>query len=137
MKFIENAIASIAPQDETALKDVENMITVHALGASSAAVASGALPGVGEAIATGIALAFTCLSTLITAKRDGDAAPFLKVTASIGVVFSATFMVLQLVPIPGLSGVHFGTESYIMLAVWVVIGTIFYAVQWKHFRAND
>lgn len=90
-----------------------------------------------SAIGASIGYLFTCLSTLITAKRDGDAAPFLKVTASIGVVFSATFMVLQLVPIPGLSGVHFGTESYIMLAVWVVIGTIFYAVQWKHFRAND
>ena len=68
---------------------------------------------------------------------SGDAAPFLKITAAIGVVFSAAFMILQLVPIPGLSGVHFGTESYIMLAVWVVIGAIFYAVQWKHFRAND
>ena len=50
---------------------------------------------------------------------------------------SFVFMVLQLVPIPGLSGVHFGKESYIMLAVWIAIGLAFYAVQWKHFRKDD
>ena len=90
-----------------------------------------------SAIGASIGYLFTCLSTLITARREGDAAPFLKVTAAIGVAFSTAFMILQLIPIPGLSGVHFGTESYIMLAVWIVIGAIFYAVQWKHFRVND
>ena len=39
----------------------------------------------------------------------------------------------KLIPIPGLSGVHFGTESYIMLVVWIVIGIAFYAKQKKHF----
>ncbi len=90
-----------------------------------------------SAIGASIGYLFTCLSTLITAKREGDGSPFLKVTAATGVAFSAAFMVLQLVPIPGLSGVHFGVESYIMLAVWAVIGVIFYAVQWKHFRVNN
>ena len=32
-----------------------------------------------------------------------------------GVVFSIIFIVLQLIPIPWLSGVHFGKESYRML----------------------
>lgn len=90
-----------------------------------------------SAIGASIGYFFTCLSTLITAKREGDATPFLKIMATIGVCFSVAFMILQLIPIPGLSGVHFGKESYIMLAVWVVLGLIFYAVQWKHFRAND
>ena len=31
--------------------------------------------------------------------------------ASIGVVFSIAFMTLQLIPIPSLFGVHYGTES--------------------------
>ena len=43
-----------------------------------------------------------------------------------GVVFSVAFMILQLIPIPSLSGVHFGTESYILLVVWIVLGLIFY-----------
>lgn len=90
-----------------------------------------------SAIGASIGYFFTCLSTLVTARRDGDASPFLKAMAAVGVVFSVAFMILQLIPIPGLSGVHFGTESYIMLGVWVVIGVIFYAVQWKHFRTND
>jgi len=90
-----------------------------------------------SAIGASIGYFFTCASTLITAKRDGDAKPFLKILAAVGVCFSVAFMILQLVPIPGLSGVHFGRESYIMLGAWVVIGAIFYATQWKHFRANE
>ena len=55
--------------------------------------------------------------------------------AWIGVVFSLTFMVLQLIPIPGLSGVHFGKESYIMLVIWVLIGLAFYFKQRKWFNS--
>ena len=53
--------------------------------------------------------------------------------AWIGVIFSIAFMILQLIPIPGLSGVHFGNESYIMLVIWVLIGLIFYFKQRKGF----
>ena len=57
--------------------------------------------------------------------------------ASIGIVFSITFMILQLIPIPGLSGVHFGKESYIMLLVWVVLGFLFYAHERKFFEKTN
>ena len=40
---------------------------------------------------------------------------------------------LQLIPIPGLKGVHFGKESYIMLVIWIVIGAVFYLKQRKQF----
>ena len=46
--------------------------------------------------------------------------------AVVGVIFSVAFMILQLIPIPGLSGVHFGKESYYLLIVWAVLGLIFY-----------
>ena len=52
----------------------------------------------------------------------------------IGVIFSVTFMILQLIPIPGLSGVHFGKESYIMLIVWTVLGAAFYIRQRSQFE---
>ena len=90
-----------------------------------------------SAIGASIGYFFTCASTLVTAKRDDDGTPFLKFMALVGVIFSVAFMILQLVPIPGLNGVHFGKESYIMLIIWIVIGAIFYAIQWKHFRTND
>ena len=86
-----------------------------------------------SAIGASIGYFFTCASTLSTARRDGDGTPFLKAMAAIGVCFSAAFMVLQLIPIPGLSGVHFGKESYIMLAVWLVLGAVFYFAQLKNF----
>lgn len=86
-----------------------------------------------SAIGASIGYFFTCASTLVTARRDGDGTPFLKTMAAIGVCFSAAFMVLQLIPIPGLSGVHFGKESYIMLAVWLLLGAVFYVAQRKNF----
>lgn len=52
--------------------------------------------------------------------------PFVKGMACLGAIFSALFMILQLIPIPGLEGVHFGRESYILLIVWIVIGIVFY-----------
>lgn len=54
--------------------------------------------------------------------------------AVMGVTFSLIFVVLQLIPIPGLSGVHFGRESYLMLIVWIVIGAVFYVKQRSNFR---
>lgn len=75
-------------------------------------------------------------STAIGLIVDGlDGTAFLKGMAWIGVVFSLTFMVLQLIPIPGLSGVHFGRESYIMLVIWVLIGLVFYYKQRKWFNS--
>ena len=86
------------------------------------------------AIGASIGYFFTSASTLVTIKRDGDGTPFLKTVAIIGVCFSLAFVVLQLVPIPGLSGVHFGFESYMLLIVWVVIGLLFYIKQRKFFH---
>ena len=87
-----------------------------------------------SAIGASIGYFFTCASTIITAKKDGDGSGFLKRMAWIGVVFSLVFMVLQLIPIPGLSGVHFGKESYIMLVIWIIIGLVFYYRQRKWFH---
>ena len=86
-----------------------------------------------SAIGASIGYFFTCASTLITAKKHGDGTVFLKGIAWIGVIFSLAFMVLQLIPIPGLLGVHFGKESYIMLVIWVLIGLAFYFKQRKWF----
>ena len=90
-----------------------------------------------SAIGASIGYFFTSASTLVAAKHDGDGTKFLKVMAIIGIIFSVIFMILQLIPIPGLSGVHFGKESYIMLIIWIVIGLIFYAIQHKFFSSAD
>ena len=90
-----------------------------------------------SAIGASIAYFFTSASTLITAKKNGDGTPFLKAMGIFGVIFSVIFMILQLIPIPGLSGVHFGKESYIMLAIWVVLGLVFYAKQKKFFTEKE
>ena len=84
-----------------------------------------------SAIGASIGFGFTCLSTLVTMKRDGDASLFVKIAAILGAFFSVAFMVLQLIPIPGLSGVHFGKESYIMLIVWIVLGVVFFLTRSK------
>ena len=90
-----------------------------------------------SAIGASIGYFFTAASTLVTLRRDRDGNNSLKVMAITGVAFSVIFMILQLVPIPGLSGVHFGKESYIMLIVWIIIGLVFYAMQHKFFTDTD
>lgn len=87
-----------------------------------------------SAIGASIGYFFTCASSLVTMRRDGDGSLFLKIVAWVGVIISVAFMVLQLVPIPGLSGVHFGKESYLLLIVWVVLGIIFYLRQIRYFK---
>ena len=86
-----------------------------------------------SAIGASIGYFFTCASALVTTKKYGDGTAFLKVMAFTGAVFGIIFMILQLIPIPGLSGVHFGKESYIMLIVWVAIGLVFYIKERSNF----
>ena len=90
-----------------------------------------------SAIGASIGYFFTSASTLVTAKKDGDTSSFLKSMATIGVIFSVIFMILQLIPIPGLNGVHFGKESYIMLIIWIIIGLLFYIKQRRFFSEKD
>ena len=79
-----------------------------------------------SAIGASMGFLFTCASSFRKLKEDQDGGVFLKTMAALGVGFSVVFMILQLIPIPGLSGVHFGKESYLMLVVWVVLGLMFY-----------
>ena len=84
-----------------------------------------------SAIGASMGFFFTSVSAIRTMKRDGDGSTLFKIMAYLGILFSVAFMVLQLIPIPGLSGVHFGTESYMLLVVWVVLGLVFYLMQRK------
>ena len=79
-----------------------------------------------SAIGASIGFFFTCFCAAREMKRDHDANKFKFVCAILGSVFSVLFMILQLIPIPGLEGVHFCTQSYIMLAVWIALGIIFF-----------
>lgn len=79
-----------------------------------------------SAIGASMGFFFTCASAFRKMNDDKDGSVFLKIMAAIGVVFSVTFMILQLIPIPGLNGVHFGKESYFMLIIWIIIGIVFY-----------
>ena len=90
-----------------------------------------------SAIGASIGYFFTSAATLVTLRRDKDGSGFLKIMATMGVLFSLIFMILQLIPIPGLNGVHFGKESYIMLVIWIAIGMAFYAKQRKFFTEKD
>jgi len=84
-----------------------------------------------SAIGASIGYLCTCGATIVTMNRDHDGTPALKTMAVLGTLFSLTFILLQLIPIPvaGLSSVHFGKESYALLIVWIVLGAIFYYKQ--------
>ena len=86
-----------------------------------------------SAIGASIGYFFTSAATIVTLKKNNEKNARVKILAIIGVIFSSIFMILQLIPIPGLSGVHFCTESYIMLLIWTIIGLIFYFKQKSYF----
>ena len=87
-----------------------------------------------SAIGASIGYLVTCAATLKTMKKDGDGTRSLKFMATLGTIFSCIFIALQLIPIPGLYGVHFSKESYIMLGVWVAVGAVFYGRQSRNFK---
>ncbi len=82
--------------------------------------------------AIGASIGFLCTSASalkVSGKDNMKNINVFRAAAVIGVIFSLAFMVLQLIPIPGLDGVHFGNESYLMLVIWCAIGLAFYSVQ--------
>lgn len=78
-----------------------------------------------SAIGASLGFFFTCASTLKMIKTSKDSYRGTGFFAVVGLIFSLLFMVLQLVPIPGLQGVHFCKQSYILLLVWIAIGVVF------------
>lgn len=89
-----------------------------------------------SAIGASMGFFFTSAATMRCLKKDKDGTPMLTALSALGMIFSFIFIVLQLIPIPGLNGVHFGKESYIMLVIWIVIGIAFYLMQRKHLKNN-
>ena len=90
-----------------------------------------------SAIGASIGFLATSASTIVTMKRNHDRNFLMKVIAILGATFSILFIVLQLIPIPELTGVHFGKESYLMFFVWVVLGVIFFVHQRNQFRTIE
>lgn len=89
-----------------------------------------------SAIGASIGFLSTSMAAYVTMKKYNDGSFKLKIFSLLGAVFSAFFIVLQLIPIPGLVGVNFCMESYIMLAVWIFIGFIFFLQRRKYFMAR-
>lgn len=79
-----------------------------------------------SSIGASIGYFFTCLAAFVTLKKDRVQNRSLAVLSLVGAALAVVFMVLQLVPLPGLSGVHFGKESYLMLAAWIILGLGFF-----------
>ena len=84
-----------------------------------------------SAIGASMGFFFTSASSIKKMHTDKDGNTLFRLMAWLGVIFSLIFMILQLIPIPGLNDVHFGKESYLMLLVWVVIGIVFYLAKKK------
>ncbi len=84
-----------------------------------------------SAIGASIGFFFTSASAFKMIRASDDCNAFLKAMAILGMAFSVIFMILQLIPIPGLNGVHFGKESYLMLLVWIAIGIVAFLAKKK------
>ena len=77
------------------------------------------MSSVGAAIGYG----YTSFAALILAKKEKNIS--ITISGIMGVVMSIIFVVLLLVPISGLS-CSLGVESYVCLAIWSLLGLVFY-----------
>ena len=76
-----------------------------------------------SSIGAAIGYGYTSLAALRFAKKENN--KWIMATGIIGVIMALAFIVLLLVPIP-MFNCSLGKESYICLAVWIVLGVIFY-----------
>ncbi len=76
-----------------------------------------------SSIGAAIGYGYTSLAAFRFARREKNVG--IMITGIIGTVMALAFMVLLLVPIP-MFNCSLGTESYISLAVWIVLGAAFY-----------
>lgn len=76
-----------------------------------------------SSIGASIGSCYTCLAALKTARREKEYR-FIPMAVA-GLLMSAMFMVLLLVPIPGTEA-SLSLASYVCLLVWIVLGALFY-----------
>ena len=81
-----------------------------------------------SSLGAAIGYGYTSAAAAKLAAEEGNRPVF--VTGILGVVFAVIFAVLLLVPVPGLH-TSLGRESYLCLAVWIVMGLVFYRARMK------
>lgn len=79
-------------------------------------------------IGTSIGFCFTCLAAFLTMRKDKDAKVITEILTLVGFAFGCLFIIIQLIPIGDL-GVSFSVPSYIIFAVWIVLGVAFFLWQ--------
>lgn len=82
-----------------------------------------------SSIGAAIGYGYTSLAAYKFAKKENNKG--IMVTGIIGGIMALAFMVLLLVPIP-MFNCSLGTESYICLIAWVLIGVVFYIYSKRH-----
>ena len=76
-----------------------------------------------SSLGAAVGYGYTSAAAAKLARRERNTG--ILVTGIIGVAMAVVFAALLLIPIPGLS-CSLGKESYICLAVWVILGVAFY-----------
>lgn len=76
-----------------------------------------------SSLGAAIGYGYTSAAAFISAIKDKNIG--IIVTGIMGTIFSIVFAVLLLVPLHGLS-CSLGIESYIALAIWIIVGIVFY-----------
>ena len=76
----------------------------------------------------GAAIGFAYTSISACKYAAGEKRTDIMIFGALGFILSLGMAILLLVPIPGLN-VSLGHESYILLIVWIILGTIFYRMQ--------
>lgn len=76
----------------------------------------------------GFFIASLCCFLLTKNRKDKKG---LMILAALGMFFAINFIFIQLIPLPGLEGVSFTWQSYILFGVWVLLGLLFMFIKRK------
>lgn len=87
-----------------------------------------------SALGAAVAYAYASLVTWRHARCEYKTA--YQLTGALGFAFSLVFVILLLVPIPGLHA-SLGVESYVCLVLWIVVGAIFFLGTKRNRQGRD
>lgn len=85
-----------------------------------------------SSLGAAIGYGYTSLAAVKFAREEGK--KFIVATGIIGAIMAVIFMVLLLIPLPGIN-CSLGKESYICLILWIVLGIVFYQYS-KRYKAE-
>ncbi len=124
-KVIPNWFGKLHPEYKTPANAILFVLAISCIAPFFGRKALGWLVDM-SSVGAAIGYGYTCVASLYYQRQEKRLSPGLRGASVIGIACSCIFVVLLLVPIR-MFGCSPGTESWVCLIVWTLMGIVFYA----------